>query len=147
MEQDIALVTQVYRGSPEPCSFIMVDLDNFKSINDRYGHETGDQVLIQVAEVMQACLRKQDLFSRWGGEEFLILLPGACRNEAETVASRVCSKVASTRFRVGEAENHVTVTCGVSTLDRGSPAADSIRQADMALYEGKRLGKNCVVVA
>ncbi len=123
-------------------SVIMCDLDHFKDVNDTYGHDVGDQVLRAVAAQMRATLRSFDMVYRYGGEEFLILLPGQDPAAAEQIAERLRAAVAE----VGFAGFHVTLSCGFASA-RGSDLDLDVlvHQADQALYRAKTGGRNRVV--
>jgi diguanylate cyclase len=133
------------RSDGAPMSLILGDVDHFKSVNDRHGHEVGDQVLIAVAGAMQAATREADTVCRWGGEEFLIVLPDTGPAEALQVAERVREAVQRAQVRQGGELLAVTITLGVSTLRPMEPLSHAIARADTALYRGKAEGRNrCV---
>lgn len=128
-----------------PLSFMMIDIDDFKLYNDRNGHQAGDRALEITAQCLRAALRKVDVASRYGGEEFSILLPQTDLEEAGVIADRIRRKIMSTRFPHGKTQplGGVTVSIGLSTF---SPTLDSaeaiVRAADRALYHAKSHGKN-----
>jgi diguanylate cyclase (GGDEF)-like protein len=130
----------------KPFSLIMVDVDNFKQINDVYGHDGGDFVLINLAHLINLCLRKTDMVSRWGGDEFLIMLPETAGLNGQMVAEKIKNRIAHTPFVYHEVDIPVTVTLGVSECDFFSGVDGSIRKADQALYQGKHGGKDQVVL-
>lgn len=130
-----------------PFSIALVDVDDFKRINDERGHPCGDEVLRQLAQLLTASVRSQDLVSRWGGEEFLLILPETSRDGALALAEKLRQAVAAVRIADPAGELTVTVTLGVATYDRLGSLADCLRSADEALYAGKRAGKNRVVAA
>jgi diguanylate cyclase len=130
-----------------PVAVIMADIDHFKSINDRYGHSGGDTVLRKVAAAIAACTRESDLVARWGGEEFLILLPGSAASHVTEAAERIRRRVENIHF--GElaqdgAPLSVTLTLGIMLRSHQESLQETIRKADDRLYEGKRLGRNQV---
>ena len=127
-------------------SLIMVDVDNFKQINDIYGHDGGDFVLINLAHLINLCLRKTDQVSRWGGDEFLIMLPETAGLQGQMVAEKIKNRIAHTPFVYHEEDIPVTVTLGVSQCDSFTGVDGSIRKADQALYQGKHGGKDQVVL-
>lgn len=132
------------RGDQE-LSLIVLDLDNFKGVNDQYGHAAGDQVLVQAAERMQVCLREADVVFRTGGEEFLVLLPGADQAEAEQVAERVRSALADQPFECPGSTISVSASIGVVTVPPESCNWEELLQrADAALYRAKDGGGNRV---
>jgi diguanylate cyclase (GGDEF)-like protein len=128
-----------------PLSFMMIDIDDFKLYNDQNGHQAGDRALEITAQCLRAALRKVDVASRYGGEEFSILLPQTNLQEAGVIADRIRRKIYSTLFTHGKSQplGAVTVSIGLSAF---SPALDSaeaiVRAADRALYHAKRHGKN-----
>jgi len=138
--------SRVRRGQPY-LSFILCDLDHFKNINDTYGHDVGDMVLKKVSETLMSGVRDVDFVARWGGEEFLALLPDTNTEGAMLVAERLRSKLAEQLIESGVKPFQVTMTLGVATLQAGETAEQSIARADTALYDGKRSGRNRVVVA
>lgn len=123
-------------------TFILVDIDNFKEINDTYGHQTGDAVIIQVADIIKQNIRESDIGARWGGEELAIYLPKVGLTKGISVANRLAIKVRE------ETHPSVTVSCGVSywKKNRHEEATELFKRADEALYMAKRSGKNCVFV-
>ncbi len=126
-------------------AFILGDIDYFKKINDQYGHECGDYVLKFVAEIMRAGIREQDCLARWGGEEFLFLMPETDLEGSQTVAEKLRQKVQEAKIFYGENDLSVTMTFGVAVFDQSDGMDDSIKKADLALYTGKEKGRNCVV--
>ncbi len=133
------------RGGP-PFSLLMADIDDFKAVNDRHGHGGGDGVLREVALRLRDSLRGQDAVARWGGEEFLFLLPDCDRRGAMRTAQRLRERIATEPFTVGSAHEPlmVTLTIGCSEFRPGMSVDECIRAADLALYQGKELGKNRV---
>ena len=132
------------RRTKAPFSLVVLDIDHFKSVNDRFGHAAGDEVLTQVSKVLTSILRASDLAIRWGGDEFLVLLPDVSLAGAAAFAERARSQVESLTFaRVGKC----TISAGVV---EGRPDEDpraAIRRADAQLYEAKRSGRNIVRIA
>jgi len=136
------------RQSGRPLSLLMLDLDHFKSINDRFGHETGDSVLQLFARLLVDGLRGSDLICRMGGEEFAALLPGAGQEEALAAAQRICKAVSGSSLPYQEQQIDITVSVGVCSLDgQQLLLGDMIRQADKALYQAKHEGRNRVCLA
>jgi diguanylate cyclase (GGDEF)-like protein len=131
-----------------PLSLVMIDADDFKKINDGRGHACGDAVLRSLGETLRSSLRQLDAAARWGGEEFLVILPETTAEGALVIAEKLRMGVEAARVPCVGGEVAVTVTLGVSTFAADGPSlADCIRLADEALYEGKRAGKNRVVAA
>jgi len=122
---------------------IMIDIDLFKPINDRYGHPAGDQVIIQVSEIIHKNIRPSDIAGRYGGEEFIIVLHDADETNAAELAERIRTCIES--LQVSAIENQpVSASFGVSVLDPSNPYSDIIKQADEALYKAKNSGRNRV---
>jgi diguanylate cyclase (GGDEF)-like protein len=122
-------------------TFILIDIDNFKEINDSYGHQIGDEVLIQVANFIKGNIREKDVGARWGGEELAIYLPNVPLDAGVAIAQRIVMKVSE------NSDPHITVSCGVSHWNREMPDTDQylFKRADEALYHAKETGKNKVV--
>ncbi len=132
----------------EPLSVIMTDIDHFKKFNDTYGHLTGDQVLRLVAVSLKHNVKGQDVASRYGGEEFAVLLPRTELAHAMTVADHIRRAVQSKeliRRSTGETLGRVTISLGVATWRRGDNIASMIERADACLYAAKGAGRNCVI--
>ncbi|MGH9882787.1 MAG: diguanylate cyclase, partial [Pyrinomonadaceae bacterium] len=130
-----------------PMSFLMIDIDDFKSYNDLNGHQAGDLALQITAHCLKAALRSADVASRYGGEEFCIVLPQTPINEAEVIAERIRQRVHSTTFPHGKTQplGAVTISIGVSTFGKHIDTAERvIAAADRALYSAKNQGKNRV---
>ena len=127
-------------------SLLMLDVDHFKQVNDRHGHETGDQVLQHLAAILRDSTRALDLVGRWGGEEFVVVLPETPPEGARVVAESIRQTLRRRPCRVGGAELPVTVTIGLAAY-RGEGSAELLRRADEALYAGKHAGRDRVVDA
>ena len=130
-----------------PVSLIMLDLDHFKQINDRYGHSAGDHALREAAACAKAQLREGDILGRVGGEEFLVLLPMTNRDAATILAQRMCSALADASFTQGPHTIRIPASFGVAELLPKEDASSWLRRADEALYRAKAAGRGCVVVA
>jgi diguanylate cyclase (GGDEF)-like protein len=131
-----------------PMSFLMIDIDNFKEYNDRHGHQAGDLALEITAQCLKSALRSADVASRYGGEEFSILLPQTNAAEALVIAERIRSRVEKSSYPHGESQpgGAITVSIGISAFGPKleTPSA-IIGAADHALYVAKSRGKNCIV--
>jgi diguanylate cyclase (GGDEF)-like protein len=127
-------------------SLLMIDLDHFKKVNDAHGHPVGDAVLREVADLCRETLRAVDSLGRYGGEEFIAILPHTRREEALATAERLRRAVADHLFRVAGQELRLTVSIGVATFpaDRVDSPASLVREADQALYRAKQGGRNRV---
>ncbi len=132
----------------EPVSLVMVDIDHFKRVNDQHGHSTGDAVLRGVARTVQTAVRHVDSVARWGGEEFVVCLPGADLEGAVAVAEKLRRAVAAAHFGLGTDQDlGVTVSMGVAQLRIGETLSQGIVRADHALYAAKESGRDRVMVA
>ena len=123
---------------------LLVDIDNFKQVNDRWGHAVGDEVLVKTASIFHSMIRKQDLVGRWGGEEFLIIVPGSC--DSRVLAERLRSEIANTKHIYGTASFGITVSIGVACAGPSDQIDQILRNADEALYRSKQT-KNMVSMA
>jgi diguanylate cyclase (GGDEF)-like protein len=129
-----------------PVSFVLGDIDNFKKINDTYGHAAGDSVLIEIAGLMRKAINKNDIICRWGGEEFLITLINRSYDEAMAIAECIRKEIEGRVFNCdGSMELKVTMTFGISEYDFDESTDNNVSKADRALYIGKEMGKNRVV--
>lgn len=131
------------RPSMDAISLIVIDLDWFKKINDTFGHSVGDEVLKKIARCLKKTLRESDLVCRWGGEEFVVALPGVYEPEAMEVAEKIRKVISDTTFSVSALV--VTASIGVTATKRWVPLDDLFGRADGAMYEAKNKGRNCVV--
>jgi diguanylate cyclase (GGDEF)-like protein len=131
----------------EPLSVLMLDLDHFKRINDRWGHAVGDRVLVAVADVLHDELRGIDLAARHGGEEFLCILPGTGGAAARQVAGRIRARIANLRIAQPEADVAATVSIGVATLSFTESVDQLVQRADAAMYAAKAAGRNRCAIA
>lgn len=136
-----------FERDQKPFSLVMGDIDDFKSVNDRYGHDCGDFFLVTVSRILRAMVRKQDVVGRWGGEEFILLLPGTSLDGGEKVAEVIRKKIAAEPYTFQGNRLPLTMTFGVSQFDGSTDIDGCIKQADMALYAGKKDGKNRVVIS
>ncbi len=133
-----------YERSEKPFAIIICDIDDFKSVNDRFGHDAGDEVLKTLANIMRMIVRKQDIVARWGGEEFLLMLPQTDIEGGLVLAEKIRKKVRSTEFNFNGMKIHISLTMGLSIYKESTTIDETISQADRALYMGKKLGKDCV---
>ena len=129
-----------------PCALVIADLDDFKNVNDKYGHDVGDTVLVTLAEALHAALRSADTVARLGGEEFALLLPETSLSGAIAVAERARAAFEAKGIRLRDNTRIVvTASFGVADFPAAPDRAALMREADQALYAAKRLGKNRVV--
>ena len=140
---------RLYR-SPQtfkPISLIMLDVDHFKSINDTFGHDVGDTVLQRVSSVIAASVRGTDVASRWGGEEFLILMRNTDLKNADKIAERILTEIRAIRVEVEGASIMVTATLATCVIGEHECLKDAIKRTDKALYQGKQQGRNRIMRA
>ena len=131
-----------FKRGKKQFSILIIDIDNFKIINDNYGHNIGDAVLLRFSKIIQSTVRKIDTSSRWGGEEFLIICPETNLNEADMTAKRLLMTINKEEFcEVG----HITASIGVVSLSADESFEDVVSRADKCLYRAKKSGKNCYV--
>ena len=141
----VELEMQRWARFPRPLSLVMIDADHFKRINDQYGHAAGDAVLRHLAAGMTATFRAMDVLARFGGEEFVVLLPDTTLEGAEVVAQRLCQLLASQAVEVGGQAVRYTISAGIATMDADVSDFDALMQrADEALYAAKAGGRNRV---
>ncbi|AOY89728.1 GGDEF domain-containing protein [Marinobacter salinus] len=131
-----------YQRSGHHFSIVLIDLDLFKSINDQFGHDAGDDVLRTFSALMQTIIRQTDIAARWGGEEFLILLPDTSLLQALTLAERLRSETARTVFSFRDSRLPVTISAGVCSIAKACSVDDLLKQADVNLYSAKEAGRN-----
>lgn len=130
-----------------PLSLMMIDLDNFKSLNDRFGHTAGDHLLKYFSQLIRETIRPSDIPARFGGEEFLVILPETDKEDAQVVAERLRKRISMYPFRIDSRKEEVqlTISVGVSAFpEYGQSSEELITLADMALYQAKKEGKNKV---
>lgn len=133
-----------------PLSILLLDIDHFKALNDRYGHQAGDYVLGQLARELSSTVRAQDVVGRYGGEEFLIIVPNTALSEAVHFAERLRETIAARRFEVPDMEGklqeiRVTASIGVAALEKGTDDGERLlRTVDQRLYQAKGQGRNRV---
>lgn len=147
LRERITLEDKRQQREARPLSFVLADLDHFKAINDQHGHEVGDQVLVQVAGVLAHGVRDVDHLARWGGEEFLVVLPDTDEAAAAQVAERLRLAVAGLPRPGGGSVRSLTLSLGVAQRADAESTDQAISRADQALYAGKRAGRNRVVRA
>jgi diguanylate cyclase (GGDEF)-like protein len=137
-----------FRRNHQPFAVLMLDLDNFKLINDTYGHVVGDQVLVDIAAILRQSIRNIDHASRYGGEEFVVVLVETEAEEALAVAQRVRSRVENSSLASSDGRVSATVSVGVARCrDEDSGPEAALARADQALYQAKHSGRNCVQLA
>ncbi|MBI3985978.1 MAG: diguanylate cyclase [Lentisphaerae bacterium] len=148
-EETLKHALSVSRRNDRPLSMLLMDLDNFKKVNDTHGHRAGDQVLREFAQILSKEARESDLVVRLGGDEFAVLMPETAREGALTRAHRIIASVASQVFLRDEHRLNLTTSAGLAgswNLDRSSPPSQMLLYADLALYGAKQAGRNTVRV-
>lgn len=138
---------ELSKRNNEPLSVVILDIDLFKSVNDTYGHQVGDEVIKVLANRLKKYQRKSDIACRLGGDEFILLLPNTTVDGAEYVANKIRESVNETVIETNEGDSVTfSISLGVSEANKGMNLKDTIRKADESLYEAKKHGRNCVVV-
>ena len=145
MQELLEQQTAMFTRNRSVFTLIFVDIDHFKKFNDTYGHFCGDYVLSEAASFMKKNLRMGDVIARWGGEEFLIMLPDTDINGARIMAEKIRKAIASEHFHLAGKNFSVTMTFGLAQHEINSSIEDSLKQADNALYEDKKTGRNRVI--
>lgn len=135
-----------FQRSKEPFLMAIADIDNFKEFNDNHGHDCGDYVLQKVSSSLQETLRKQDVVSRWGGEEFLIMLPNTDLEGGRQAFEKLREAISNTQYEYANKTVSITITLGISRYDGHLDIDETIKQADEALYKGKAEGRNRTIV-
>jgi two-component system, cell cycle response regulator len=137
------------KSGGKPLTLLMADVDNFKSVNDRFGHQVGDQVLAELGKLLKSAARAQDLAARYGGEELALILPGTPRPIGAVIAETIRRATAAQAIQCGKQAVPVTISVGVATFEPGGPMTESahlLKAADMAVYAAKHAGRNCVKI-
>jgi diguanylate cyclase (GGDEF)-like protein len=150
LEDSAPKLFAIARRRQQPVGMIMMDLDHFKSFNDIFGHETGDRILRQFAKTVTVSMRETNLAVRYGGEEFIVILPDTSTKSSTLVAERIRKSVMA-MVVPSNAEKplpQLTVSIGVAAFpEHGHTLEELIQASDKALYESKRSGRNCVTIA
>lgn len=147
MQQTLQRDIDTAQRHKQPLSVLMIDIDYFKRINDCYGHSAGDLVLVEIAQAIQMQLRSTDALFRYGGEEFLAVLPNTCEADALVVAERLRASLAALLINFAEEEISITASLGCATLGPDDSLSSLLQRSDVALYAAKRKGRNQVQVA
>ncbi|XZG68915.1 diguanylate cyclase [Chitinibacteraceae bacterium HSL-7] len=147
LDQELPLLAERCRHDHRPLAVLMIDLDHFKSVNDRFGHAVGDTVLKLAVGIMDRACRSGDVIARYGGEEFSVILPGATMETARMVAERVLAGFREFNWPVLASDLRQTASIGVAELDDSETATSLLARADAALYRAKAAGRNQLEVA
>lgn len=147
MEETLTLEIHRARRSNSTVSLVMMDIDHFKSVNDQFGHRAGDFVLELLGQMLLANTRKSDVACRYGGEEFLIVLPGSSLQDAARRAEQFRANFEAIRISGKDTVTNATMSIGVACFpDHGEDGEQVLNRADEALYQAKAAGRNCVVI-
>jgi diguanylate cyclase (GGDEF)-like protein len=130
-----------------PFTILLVNIDDFKKVNDTHGFNTGDDVLVEIARVLKSCVRNEDVCARWGGEEFMILLPETAAESSLPVARKVLEAMRRTEFKANKPGIHITVSIGVCEHNPSQTVQECIARVHQALLQAKRGGKNRYSIA
>ncbi|WP_415926613.1 GGDEF domain-containing protein [Lebetimonas sp. JS170] len=143
LEMNKRLIEEIERAKryKTPLSIIYFDIDYFKQVNDIYGHEKGDEVLKEISKLIKENIRKTDIFGRWGGEEFLIILPSTKAKEAVKISEKLRKIIQEHNFD----GLNVTISFGIAELKENDDNISIVNRADRALYKAKEKGRNIVV--
>jgi len=129
-----------------PFSIIFIDLDDFKKINDTFGHDAGDLALKRVAATLRHTLRRSDIYGRWGGEEFIVALPDIQKDIAEKIAEKIRGEIEAAKIKSDGENISVTASLGVVSYRDEKTLHEMVEKADKAMYKAKQSGKNRVIV-
>ncbi|EAS48033.1 GGDEF domain protein [marine gamma proteobacterium HTCC2207] len=146
MEQRLEKKYQQYRLVNQPFSILLADLDNFKFINDRYGHDVGDEVLHAIGVLLSEPLRGEDVVARWGGNEFMVLLPTANSEAAVNIAERLRAQAGKLAKEAQGDQLRISLSVGVASIDKCTGIDDLISTAENGLYQAKHMGRDMVIV-
>ena len=130
-----------------PFTVILVNIDKFKLVNDTYGYNAGDDVLVEVSRVLSGCVRNEDVCARWGGEEFLLLLPETSAEASLSVANKVLESISMTEFKANKPGIRITVSVGICEHDPAQTVQECISRTTQALNQAKQGGRNRYVIA
>lgn len=147
LDEALAREIATYRRKDTPLSLCLLDIDNFKRLNDRLGHEAGDAALVHLADVARRCMRPTDTLARYGGEEFVILMPDTTLENGMEAMTRLQRELTKAFFLSGKEKVLITFSAGVAQLGAEESGGDAIKRADQAMYLAKRAGKNRVMSA
>ena len=146
LEKKLKDLLYEYKRYDKPFSVLMIDIDDFKIVNDKYGHLVGDKVLAKVGEILKTSLRQLDIPSRYGGDEIVVLLPNTKKEEALKAASKIQSIFQKARFKTSQYEFSITASIGIYEVQPKDDFETILNKTDNAMYEAKAKGKNAVVM-
>ncbi|OWW22930.1 diguanylate cyclase [Noviherbaspirillum denitrificans] len=130
-----------------PLTIVLIDVDRFKSVNDLYGHEAGDKVLVRIANAIRSGVRDYDLCGRWGGEEFMVIMPEVPADEGAVVVERMREAIAGIDMVADDKSVQISASFGIAERRPGERISDTINRADAALFDAKRNGRNRYEIA
>jgi diguanylate cyclase (GGDEF)-like protein len=130
-----------------PFTVILINVDKFKQVNDTYGYNAGDDVLVEVSRVLRGCVRNEDVCARWGGEEFMLLLPETSAETSLSVANKVLEAVSMTEFKANKPGIRITVSLGICEHDPTQSVQECVSRANQALNLAKQGGRNRYIIA
>ena len=145
IQQLLKQETLNYQQDYNPFSLVMADIDFFKTINDSFGHSCGDYVIEMVAKIINRSTRKIDVAARWGGEEYLLLLPKTNTTEARIVVKKIMKRIHEYAFEWEGERFNVSLTYGITEYRMTEECQETIKRADAYLYQGKSKGRDCIV--
>ena len=143
LADELMRIVRLGEGQTFPMTLVFIDIDHFKRINDTHGHDTGDQVIRGLAQLVRSAVQRDDLFARWGGEEFLLVFRDTPGDKGRVIAERLRERIASATWPEGL---HVTCSFGVAEWHRGEDLNDGIKRADEAMYRAKQDGRDRVEI-
>jgi len=146
LNEDLESILKFGKDKDLDLFLVILDLDDFKKINDTYGHIVGDKILISIAKIFTKSIRMQDKVYRYGGDEFVILFNRSNLNIVKAITKRILEKISHTIFKIQDTEIKLTVSIGIAPHKKGDTADSLIARADDALYETKKSGKNSIQI-
>ncbi len=141
LDQELSYHLDQHSQQGPPFGILLIDVDEFKNINDTHGHVAGDAALATIAKTLSGCLRASDVLGRWGGDEFLVILPGITESAMAETAVRCRAMVSQSTVRVESAQIRVTITVGTALVAAGDTAESLVKRADQHMYGSKQLGR------
>jgi diguanylate cyclase (GGDEF)-like protein len=130
-----------------PFTVLLINVDDYKRVNDTYSYNSGDDVLVEIARVLRSCVRNEDICARWGGDEFLILLPETDTENSLQVANKVIEAMSMTEFKANKPGIRITVSIGICEHQPAQTVQESISRVHQALMQAKKGGKNRYIIA
>ncbi|MDD2384686.1 MAG: diguanylate cyclase [Sulfurospirillaceae bacterium] len=144
IEQELLIQVARAKRNDNPLSILLMDIDNFKKINDIFGHPIGDKILIEMSRIAKGCLRNYDYIGRWGGEEFLVICPACTQDEALSVATRINQEIKQAHYHTKKSH---TISIGIASMSSDDSPYTLVSKADKALYQAKEEGRDKMCMA